>query len=436
MLGKRKVPARAYVASFNFKGPDQEKKVGQLSGGERNRVHLAKLLKSGGNLLLLDEPTNDLDVEMLRALEEALIDFGGCAVVITHDRWFLDRIATHILAFEGDSQVVWCDGNYQTYEAQRHERLGTDADQPHRIRYKALTAVEGIRTRRRAEARSARCRITCSSNRNGGIVRLTLNRPEKRNALSSRAAAEPRGRDRGHRGRSVGAGGRARLARAGLLLGSRPGGDGRAERGRLSRAVRALLAGDARPARLPQPVIARVQGVATAAGCQLVAACDLAVAAEEATFATPGVKIGLFCTTPMVPLVRAIPAKAAMEMLLTGDADLGPARPGAGPGQPRGRHRDELDPTIQSLAETIAAMSPLVIRTGKRAFYEIEGLDEPEAYDRAVPIMTANALFQRRPGGDLGVPPEASAAMVGELTRCRSTGSTACSATPTRGPSR
>jgi ATP-binding cassette ChvD family protein len=139
VLGKRKVPARAYVASFNFKGPDQEKKVGQLSGGERNRVHLAKLLRSGGNLLLLDEPTNDLDVEMLRALEEALVDFGGCAVVITHDRWFLDRIATHILAFEGDSQVIWCDGNYETYETQRHERLGTDADQPHRIRYKALT---------------------------------------------------------------------------------------------------------------------------------------------------------------------------------------------------------------------------------------------------------------------------------------------------------
>jgi ATP-binding cassette ChvD family protein len=139
VLGKRKVPARAYVASFNFKGPDQEKKVGQLSGGERNRVHLAKLLKSGGNLLLLDEPTNDLDVEMLRALEEALTDFGGCAVVITHDRWFLDRIATHILAFEGDSQVIWCDGNYETYESQRRERLGIDADQPHRIRYKALT---------------------------------------------------------------------------------------------------------------------------------------------------------------------------------------------------------------------------------------------------------------------------------------------------------
>jgi energy-dependent translational throttle protein EttA len=138
VLGKRKVPARAYVAQFNFKGPDQEKKVGLLSGGERNRVHLAKLLKSGGNLLLLDEPTNDLDVEMLRALEEALIDFGGCAVVISHDRWFLDRISTHTLAFEGESQVIWCDGNYQTYEAQRKERLGIDADQPHRIRYKSL----------------------------------------------------------------------------------------------------------------------------------------------------------------------------------------------------------------------------------------------------------------------------------------------------------
>src|SRR4051812_25703584 len=138
-LGKRKMPARAYVALFNFKGPDQEKKVGNLSGGERNRVHLAKLLKSGGNLLLLDEPTNDLDVDMLRALEDALVDFGGCAVVISHDRWFLDRIATHILAFEGDSRTVWCDGNYQTYESQRRERLGMEADQPHRIRYKALT---------------------------------------------------------------------------------------------------------------------------------------------------------------------------------------------------------------------------------------------------------------------------------------------------------
>jgi ATP-binding cassette ChvD family protein len=139
VLGKRKVPSRAYVAQFNFKGPDQEKKVGNLSGGERNRVHLAKLLKSGGNLLLLDEPTNDLDVDMLRALEDALVDFAGCAVVISHDRWFLDRIATHILAFEGDSRAVWCEGNYQTYEAQRKERLGIEADQPHRIKYKSLT---------------------------------------------------------------------------------------------------------------------------------------------------------------------------------------------------------------------------------------------------------------------------------------------------------
>jgi ATP-binding cassette ChvD family protein len=138
-LGKRKVASRGYVARFNFKGPDQQRKVGELSGGERNRVHLAKLLKSGGNLLLLDEPTNDLDVDTLRALEEALLNFGGCAVVISHDRWFLDRVATHILAFEGDSKTVWCEGNYQTYETQRRERLGADADQPHRIRYKKLT---------------------------------------------------------------------------------------------------------------------------------------------------------------------------------------------------------------------------------------------------------------------------------------------------------
>ena len=138
-LGKRKVQSRAYVAGFNFKGADQQKKVGQLSGGERNRVHLAKMLKSGANLLLLDEPTNDLDVDTLRALEEALLEFAGCAVVISHDRWFLDRIATHILAFEGDSQVVWFEGNYQDYEADRRRRLGADADQPHRIRYKPLT---------------------------------------------------------------------------------------------------------------------------------------------------------------------------------------------------------------------------------------------------------------------------------------------------------
>jgi ATP-binding cassette ChvD family protein len=138
MLGKRKVASRSYVAQFNFKGPDQQRKVSELSGGERNRVHLAKLLRRGGNLLLLDEPTNDLDVETLRALEDALLSFGGCAVVISHDRWFLDRIATHILAFEGDSKTVWCEGNYQTYETQRKQRLGVDADQPHRIRYKKL----------------------------------------------------------------------------------------------------------------------------------------------------------------------------------------------------------------------------------------------------------------------------------------------------------
>ena len=137
-LGKTKMPSRAYVAAFNFKGADQQKKVGQLSGGERNRVHLAKMLKSGANVLLLDEPTNDLDVDTLRALEEALETFAGCAVIISHDRWFLDRIATHILAFEGDSHVEWFEGNYQDYEADRHKRLGSEADQPHRIKYKPL----------------------------------------------------------------------------------------------------------------------------------------------------------------------------------------------------------------------------------------------------------------------------------------------------------
>jgi energy-dependent translational throttle protein EttA len=140
LVGKREVNSRAYAASFNFKGPDQQKKVRDLSGGERNRLHLAKLLKSGGNLLLLDEPTNDLDVDTLRALEDALVAFAGCAVVISHDRWFLDRIATHMLAFEGDSSVVWFEGNYQEYEADRHKRLGADADQPHRIKYRKLTA--------------------------------------------------------------------------------------------------------------------------------------------------------------------------------------------------------------------------------------------------------------------------------------------------------
>ena len=138
-LGKRAVASRAYVSWFNFKGRDQQRKVGSLSGGERNRVHLAKLLKRGANLLLLDEPTNDLDVDTLRALEEALLSFAGCAVVISHDRWFLDRLATHMLAFEGDSKVVWFEGNYQDYEADRHRRLGAEADQPHRIKYRKLT---------------------------------------------------------------------------------------------------------------------------------------------------------------------------------------------------------------------------------------------------------------------------------------------------------
>jgi ATP-binding cassette ChvD family protein len=137
-FGKRQVNARAYCAGFNFRGADQQKKVGVLSGGERNRLHLAKLLKSGGNLLLLDEPTNDLDVDTLRALEEALLGFAGCAVVISHDRWFLDRIATHILAFEGNSEVVWFEGNYQEYAADHHKRKGASVDQPHRIRYKKL----------------------------------------------------------------------------------------------------------------------------------------------------------------------------------------------------------------------------------------------------------------------------------------------------------
>jgi energy-dependent translational throttle protein EttA len=138
-LGRRKLASRAYCGLFNFRGSDQQKKVGQLSGGERNRVHLAKMLKEGANLLLLDEPTNDLDVDTLRALEEGLIDYPGCAVIITHDRWFLDRVATHILAFEGDSQTVWFEGNYADYEADRRRRLGAAADQPHRIKYKPLT---------------------------------------------------------------------------------------------------------------------------------------------------------------------------------------------------------------------------------------------------------------------------------------------------------
>jgi ATP-binding cassette ChvD family protein len=140
IVGRYEMPSRAYCSRFNFKGADQQKRIGDLSGGERNRLHLAKLLKSGGNLLLLDEPTNDLDVETLRALEEALLAFPGCAVVISHDRWFLDRIATHILAFEGDSTVTWFEGNYADYEADRHRRLGAEADQPHRIKYRRLSA--------------------------------------------------------------------------------------------------------------------------------------------------------------------------------------------------------------------------------------------------------------------------------------------------------
>jgi len=139
VVGNREIHARAYVASFGFKGSDQQKKVGEISGGERNRVQLAKVLRSGGNVLLLDEPTNDLDVDTLRALEDGLLTFPGCAVVISHDRWFLDRIATHVLAFEGDAVVRWFEGNFSDYEAERHKRLGTDADQPHRIRYKPIT---------------------------------------------------------------------------------------------------------------------------------------------------------------------------------------------------------------------------------------------------------------------------------------------------------
>ena len=138
-LGKRTMASRAYVGQFNFKGGDQQKHVGQLSGGERNRVHLARMLKSGANLLLLDEPTNDLDVDTLRALEEALDEFAGCAVVVSHDRWFLDRIATHILAFEGDSHVEWFEGNYEAYEADKKRRLGADADRPTRIKYKPIS---------------------------------------------------------------------------------------------------------------------------------------------------------------------------------------------------------------------------------------------------------------------------------------------------------
>ena len=138
-LGKRKIQSRAYVGTFNFRGPDQQKKVGQLSGGERNRVHLAKMLRSGANVLLLDEPTNDLDIDTLRALEESLSEFAGCILITSHDRWFLDRIATHILAYEGDSQVIWFEGNYEDYETDKKRRLGDAAAQPSRIKYKPLS---------------------------------------------------------------------------------------------------------------------------------------------------------------------------------------------------------------------------------------------------------------------------------------------------------
>jgi ATPase subunit of ABC transporter with duplicated ATPase domains len=137
-LGGRSVQSRSYVASFNFKGSDQQKRVSELSGGERNRLHLAMMLKSGGNLLLLDEPTNDLDVDTLRALEDALLEFAGCVVVISHDRWFLDRIATHVLAFEDEGRAAWFEGNYADYEADRRRRLGADAERPHRLRFKRL----------------------------------------------------------------------------------------------------------------------------------------------------------------------------------------------------------------------------------------------------------------------------------------------------------
>jgi ATPase subunit of ABC transporter with duplicated ATPase domains len=137
-FGRAEVNARAYLSWFNLRGADQQKKVGVLSGGERNRLHLAKLVKAGGNLLLLDEPTNDLDVDTLRALEDAILDFAGCVLVISHDRWFLDRIATHILAFEGESRVTWFEGNYQEYEEDRRRRLGADADRPHRVKYRKL----------------------------------------------------------------------------------------------------------------------------------------------------------------------------------------------------------------------------------------------------------------------------------------------------------
>ncbi len=225
----------------------------------------------------------------------------------------------------------------------------------------------------------------------GGVVRLTLNRPERRNALSFELLKGLEGAIEGiasdPSARVVVLGSRGPVFCAGHDLGEMVGRSEEDYRELFALCSRLMMG----LRRLPQPVIARVQGVATAAGCQLVAACDLAIAAEEATFATPGVKIGLFCTTPMVPLVRAIPAKPAIEMLLTG-APISARRAFELGLVNRIVPAAELDPTIEALTGTIIAMSPLVIRTGKRAFYEIQGLDEPDAYDRAVPIMTENAL--------------------------------------------
>ena len=175
-LGKREMNSRAYVAAFNFKGADQQKQVGKLSGGERNRVHLAKMLKSGANVLLLDEPTNDLDTETLAALEEALEDFAGCAVVISHDRMFLDRLATHILAFEGDSHVEWFEGNFEDYEADKERRLGADAANPHRVKYKA--AGQG-------RNRGAKARPKAISRLLGADQRIGVQRPIPRPASGS-----------------------------------------------------------------------------------------------------------------------------------------------------------------------------------------------------------------------------------------------------------
>ncbi len=198
IVGKREINARAYASAFNFRGADQQKKVRDLSGGERNRLHLAKLLKSGGNLLLLDEPTNDLDVDTLRALEEAMLDFAGCVMVISHDRWFLDRIATHILAFEGDSEVVWFEGNYQDYEADRRKRLGAEADQPHRIKYReADSLADGGRRHARRRDLPPLYRI-----RSRDLARDRLPRGARDRRATARPVAQPAARRRSRRATS------------------------------------------------------------------------------------------------------------------------------------------------------------------------------------------------------------------------------------------